>query len=101
MIAAESAIDGTGWLLVAVAGLMLVSATLYLLFVWAEDYPDPVEWERADQPNGFRVLGPVVRPPFDWSEYPEFAAAAWRDDDLDPDERWYALHDGWVDNDAR
>lgn len=97
-------IEPVGWLLVAMAAVGMLGAVVYLVQtmpVW-----DPDAMERAEQPLGFRVVGPVVRPPFDWSDYPEFTAGAWHDhDDLDTDpegehldaeQRWYALNDGWV-----
>lgn len=97
-------IDGTGWAIVAMAAVGMLGAVVYLVQTMPEWDPDAVE--RAEQPLGFRVIGPVCRPPFDWSAYPEFTAGAWHDhDDLDTDpgaehldaeQRWYALNDGWV-----
>lgn len=102
---AAHTIDAAGWLLVAMVALGVLGAVVYLVQTMPDEW-DPDAMERAEQPLGFRVLGPVVRPPFDWSDYPEFTAGAWHDhDDLDTDpmaehldaeQRWYALDDGWV-----
>jgi hypothetical protein len=98
-------IEPMGWLLVALAGCGMLGAVTYLVATMPDEW-DSDAMERAEQPCGFRVIGPVRRPPFDWSAYPEFTAGAWHDDDdldtdpgaehLDAEQRWYALHDGWV-----
>lgn len=109
-------IEPVGWVIVAMAGISMIGMMVWLVATMPDEW-DPDAMEKADQPLGFRVIGPVQRPPFDWSEYPEFTAAAWCDevigtgytmgdppvrwtppdgDDLDPEERWYALNDGWV-----
>lgn len=73
---AAHTIDAAGWLLVAMVALGVLGAVVYLVQTMPDEW-DPDAIERAEQPLGFRVVGPVVRPPFDWSDYPEFTDAAW------------------------
>lgn len=67
MIATESLIDGTGWALVALVALGLVGFVLFALGMWDTPVWDDPPVPEVPQEPGFRILGPVVRPPYDWT----------------------------------